>query len=308
MNWAELRSLVLDGLAQPVKRLPCQLLYGGVGAQLFEDVTEAKDYYLSRAETKLLAEAVPAIAPVVGPRARVIEPGCGSARKTRILLSGLDSPAIYVPIDIAQEQLAASAAVLRAEHPELVVTPVTADFTQMISLPPLHGGVGKTLVFFPGSTIGNFEPYAARDLMARFERMAGRRALLLLGADSNNEPSELCRAYDDSEGKTAAFNMNVLAFLNDRFGATFSMEQFEHRAIWNAPLSRIEMHLVSRCRQVVEVSGRRFRIDRGEHIITEHCYKHSPSVLARILQDSGWTVRGTFVDTEQRMRLWLAAS
>lgn len=297
---------VIVGLEQPVKRLPCRLLYGADGAELFERITETEDYYLTRSELALLAETLPTIARAVGPRSRVIEPGSGSAKKTRALLSALDSPAIYVPIDVASAQLGSSVAALRAEYPALEIVPVTADFTRPITLPAARGPFARTLVFFPGSTIGNFEPQEARRFLSGLTSMAGESALLLLGADSNNDPSELIRAYDDRDGWTAAFNRNVLAVLNATHGVTFEPGHFDHRAVWNADHSRVEMHLVSRCDQSVEVLGKRFTIDCGEHIVTEYCYKHTPSTLQTILSASGWSVQNVFVDTRQRMRLWLA--
>jgi L-histidine Nalpha-methyltransferase len=299
---------VIIGLNQPIKRLPSRLLYEADGARLFERITEVHDYYLTRSELALLAEALPIVSRVVGPQARAIEPGSGSARKTRVLLSALDSPAIYVPIDIAAEQLVGCAAALRAEYPGLEVLPVIADFTRAIVLPSPSRAFGKTLVFFPGSTIGNFEPDDARSFLSRFATAVGDEALLLLGADSNSDHADLLRAYDDRDGQTAAFNLNALTVLNTTHGATFELDRFEHRAFWDVDRSRIEMHLVSRCDQVVEISGRRLTISRGEHIVTEHCYKYAPSALEEILRDSGWIVRHVFVDAEQRMRLWLATS
>jgi dimethylhistidine N-methyltransferase len=304
----DLYTEVITGLAQPIKRLPCRLLYGGIGTKLFEDITQTEDYYLTRSELALLTKTLPGVARVVGPQARVIEPGSGSASKIRLLISALDAPAMYVPIDIAKEQLVESAATLRAEYPELTVMPMIADFTREIAMPSTICPFGKTLVFFPGSTIGNFEPEEARRFLSRLATMAGEGALLLLGADSNANSSELLRAYDDRNGITAAFNLNVLTVLNAVLKATFNLEHFAHRAFWNADRSRIEMHLVSKRDQEFEVFGRRFTLNDGEHIVTEHCYKHAPSALKGILHDSGWIVRDVFADPERRMRLWFAAA
>jgi len=161
-------------------------------------------------------------------------------------------------------------------------------------------------VFFPGSTIGNLEPDDARRFLARFAELAGRGGVLVLGADSNTDTEALLRAYDDRHGVTAAFDLNVLAHLNRSRAATFDLSAFLHRAVWNAARSRVEMHLVSRRRQVVEVDGEAIALDRGEAIVTEHCYKHAPEALAALLAAAGWRVRQVFADPDGRMRLWLA--
>src|SRR6185312_8566483 len=161
---------------------------------------------------------------------------------------------------------------------------------------------------FPGSTIGNFEPDAARQFLKRLAALAGPNAMLLLGADANGNRDELLRAYDDSESVTAEFDLNVLAHINRTHRATFDLDQFMHRAVWNAARSRIEMHLVSKRAQTVKVGDATFTFARGEPIVTEHCYKHSPDALAQILRDSGWTVTRTFADPAQRMRLWVGTA
>ncbi|HTL31705.1 MAG TPA: L-histidine N(alpha)-methyltransferase [Kofleriaceae bacterium] len=310
MNRAEaictLDDDVLAGLRAPIKRLPCRLLYDARGAELFERITAVDDYYLTRSELALLDEHLPAIAKLVGPAARVIEPGSGAGRKTRMLLAALDGPATYMPIDVAAEQLAETAAALRDTFPDLEVLPVVGDYTAPLALPPATRATRRTLVFFPGSTIGNFEPDEARRFLVRLRNDAGEGAMLLLGADGNTRRDELLRAYDDSEGVTAAFDLNVLSHVNATYHANFDRDQFMHRAVWNASRSRIEMHLVSRRKQTVTVAGERFELDRGEPIVTEHCYKHPPEVLEAILRDSGWHTTQQFVDAACRMRLWLA--
>ena len=312
MNRPEPKQLrfdeVLSGLCQPIKQLPCKLLYDAAGAELFERITEVEDYYLTRAEHALLAAELPVIAELVGPRARVIEPGSGAGKKTRMLLGALDRVATYVPIDVSADQLADNATALCSEFPGLEVLPVLGDYTQAIELPVSARPHERTLVFFPGSTIGNFEPEAARRFLASLAALAGPNAMLLLGADANANRDELLRAYDDSEGVTAEFDLNVLAHVNRTHGASFDLDQFMHRAVWNAARSRIEMHLVSKRAQTVTVAGTTFTFARGEPIVTEHCYKHSPEALAQILRDSGWSVARTFVDPARRMRLWLATA
>lgn len=300
----ELVDEVIVGLRDPLKHLPCKLLYDARGAELFERITAVEDYYLTRAEISLLEAKLPAVAHAVGPHAHVIEPGSGAGRKTRMLLAALDRPTTYVPIDVAADQLAENATTLQAEFPDLDVLPVLGDYTRVLALPARPAN-GMTVVFFPGSTIGNFEPDEARQFLRELAQLAGPDAMILLGADANANRDELLRAYDDREGVTAEFNVNVLAHINATHDANFDLAQFMHRAVWNSAKSRIEMHLVSRRAQTVTVAGHRISFARGEHIVTEHCYKHPPSALETILRDSGWHVVETFVDPDQRMRLWL---
>lgn len=297
---------VLAGLRARPKHLPCRLLYDARGAELFEQICTLPEYYLTRSEVALLEAHLPAIARALGPGVRVVEPGSGAGVKTRMLLSALEDPAGYVPIDVSGEQLDATARALRAAYPALEVEPVHGDFTRLAYLPAPHAAAARTLVFFPGSTIGNFEPDAACAFLARFRALAGPGAALLLGADSNDDPVSLVRAYDDAAGVTAAFDLNVLAHLNRSHGATFDLSRFYHRAAWDGQRHRIEMHLVSRVRQTVTVAGEPVAIERGEPIVTEHCYKHRPEVLAGLLAGAGWHVCEVFADPHGRMRLWLA--
>jgi L-histidine N-alpha-methyltransferase len=298
---------VLAGLRAPRKHLPCKLLYDARGADLFDQICDLDEYYPYRSELALLEASLPAIAGVVGPAARVIEPGSGAGKKTRMLLTALDRPAMYVPIDVSAEQLADTARALDTAFPGLAVAPIAGDYTTELTLPPARPGIAGTLVFFPGSTIGNFEPDDARRFLARFAKLAGPGALLVLGADANQDTEQLLRAYDDSQGVTAAFDLNMLTHLNRTHAATFDTSAFMHRAVWDAARSRIEMHLVSRRKQVVEVAGEAIAFERGEPIVTEHCYKHPPAVLTGLVGDAGWRVRDVFADPHGRMRLWLCA-
>ncbi len=296
---------VIAGLRAPHKHLPCKLLYDACGAALFEQICTLEEYYPYRSELALLERHLPEIARGIGPAARVIEPGSGAGKKTRMLLAALDRPASYVPIDVSAEQLADTARELAAALPGLDVVPIVADYTRPLELPPPAPGTGRTCVFFPGSTIGNFEPDDARQFLARLAELAGPGGAIVLGADSTTDPDALLRAYDDPHGVTAAFDLNVLAHLNRSHAATFDLSAFLHRAVWDAARSRVEMHLVSRRRQVVEVAGEVIALDRGEAIVTEHCYKHAPDALAALLTAAGWRVSQVFADPDGRMRLWL---
>lgn len=306
LNALERTDEVLAGLLAPNKHLPCKLLYDARGAELFEQICTVGAYYPTRAEVALLEASMTSIAAVVGTEARVIEPGSGAGTKTRMLLAALERPSAYVPIDVSEEQLVGTAVALRATFPEVDIQPVWGDYTAPLALPAAPTTAARTLVFFPGSTIGNFEPEAAREFLAHLRTLAGPSSMLLLGADANNDAHSLINAYDDPEGVTAQFNLNILAHINRTHSATFDLDAFMHRAVWNAARSRVEMHLVSRRAQTANVADRSIRFRRGEVIVTEHCYKHSPTVMAGLLARAGWQLRQVFKDPQSRMHLWLA--
>jgi len=296
---------VLAGLRASRKSLPCRLLYDDVGAELFEQICTLDAYYPTRTELALLEQHLPQIAHHVGPAARVIEPGSGDGRKTRKLLRALDAPSSYVPIDIAHDQLHRMAQALRRALPAVEIAPVTADYSAAFELPAPQRAFRRTLVFFPGSTIGNFEPGEARRFLARLAELAGGDRMLLLGADATRDPGVLLRAYDDEHGVTAAFDKNVLAHLNRTRGASFDLDAFAHRAVWNAGASRVEMQLVSQRRQVVRIAGEPISFAAGEAIVTEHCYKHTPAAMHALLAMSGWRPRQVFTAATMPFRLWL---
>ena len=223
-----------------------------------------------------------------------------------MLLAALERPSAYVPIDVSEEQLVETATALRTAFPGVDVQPVCGDYTAPLALPVAPARAARTLVFFPGSTIGNFEPGAARAFLANLRSLAGTGSMLLLGADANSDRESLVHAYDDPDGVTAAFDLNMLAHINRTHAATFDLDAFMHRAVWNAARSRVEMHLVSRRAQTVTVADRPIRFKRGEVIVTEHCYKHSPTVMADLLARAGWQLRNVFQDPQSRMHLWLA--
>jgi len=296
---------ILAGLLARPRRLPCRLLYDERGAELFERITQLDEYYPTRVELRLLDECLPKLAADIGVAARVIEPGSGAGIKTKRLLRALDHPASYIGIDVARDALEYGISRLRAEHPALDVHAIVADFTRPFSLPAPRRPIGRTVVFFPGSTIGNFEPHEAVAFLAGLRRTAGPQGRLVLGADGTRDRTTLERAYDDREGVTAAFDLNVLAHLNRARNTSFELEAFEHRAIWNERWSRIEMHLVARRAQRVLLDGHAIELGAGESIITEYSYKHEPHALRAILAAAGWQPRDVFTGREQPMRLWL---
>ena len=301
---AALRADALAGLTAPRKTLPCKWLYDAEGARLFEAITEQPEYYPTRTEIGILREQAPAIAAAVGPGATVVEFGPGDGGKAVLLLSRLDAPAAYVPVEIAPEWLDAVAARVSEEVPGVPVLPVVADFTRAFALPP---GVprGRRLGFFPGSTIGNFEPTDAADLLRRFRAALGPGARLLLGADLVKDRAVLEAAYDDAAGVTAAFNLNLLHRLNRELGADFDLSAFRHRAVWNAEEERVEMHLEALRAQRARLAGREIRFAAGETIHTENSHKYRPERLEALADAAGWKARAMWTDPGRLFSVWL---
>jgi L-histidine N-alpha-methyltransferase len=297
---------VLTGLAQTQKSIPSTWLYDHRGSELFEQITRVDEYYPARNELRILRSCAREIAEAAGPRAIVIELGSGSSRKTRLLLDALDTPQAYLPIDISEQFLRESAADLPALYAGLHVLPIVADFTRIESLPELAvlraggGDPGRCVVFFPGSTIGNFKPEAAVALLRRVRRLAGPDALLIVGADSTQDPAVLIPAYDDREGVTAEFNLNLLVRINRELMADFDLDAFHHEARFDAQHRRVEMHLVSRSAQRVSVLGRRFQFRAGESIHTENSYKYSLLAFQQLAARAGWWHAQRWVDAQAR--------
>lgn len=286
---------VLDGLSRPRKSLPCKYFYDAEGSALFDAICALDEYYPTRTETALLHERAAEIAALAGPGAALVELGSGSSVKVRILLDALDRPALYVPVDISREHLAASAARLAGDYPALTVVPVAADYVQGFALPR---GVApeRAIVFFPGSTIGNFRPAEALGFLRGLGRRLGAGCRLLIGVDLRKDRAVLEAAYDDSQGVTAAFNRNLLVRINRELDGTFDLGRFAHRALYDAARGRIEMHLESLEPQTVRVAGRPFRFAAGETIHTENSYKYSVSGFRRLAARAGWRAERSWTD------------
>ncbi len=287
------------------KTLPCKHLYDTRGVELFERITRLPEYYPTRTELAILRENLLAIAAALGPRVRLVEPGSGSSTKTRELLEALDEPAEYVPIDIAPEFLAAGETSLAQALPGLRVTPVEADFTAPLSLPPAPAGTRRTAVFFPGSTLGNFGPAAAKRLVDHLATLAGLHAggALLIGLDRVKPLAELLPAYDDAAGVTAAFNLNLLHRLNREAGETvLDPDCFRHDARWNPGAAAVEMHLVAEHAIEAELLCREIRFDAGASIHTESSHKFDDAAIEGLF--AGWRV-DAFEDAERRFGLYL---
>lgn len=289
---------VLAGLSQPQKSLPCKYLYDDAGSELFERICALPEYYPTRTETALLRDRAAEIAACIGPHARLVEFGSGAGVKVRLLLEALDRPVAYVPVDISRSPLIASALALAKDFPSLRVQPICADYTRPFALPPAPPGIAVTAGFFPGSTIGNFDPAAAEAFLARAARLLGPGAAMIVGVDLPKDRAILEAAYDDAAGVTAAFNLNLLTRINRELGADFDPEAFAHRAIWNAEESRVEMHLVSRTEQTVRIGTHRFAFREGETIHTENSYKYAPDAFATLARQAGFTPAALWTDPD----------
>nr|WP_238258539.1 L-histidine N(alpha)-methyltransferase [Methylobacterium gnaphalii] len=288
---------VWEGLSAKPKFLSAKYFYDAAGSELFEDITGLPEYYPTRAELRILDEHGAAIAAVLPAGSALVEFGAGSTVKVRRLLQHLTDLRAYVPVDVSGDFLRAQAEELRRDIPGLAVEPVVADFTHPFALPASIGDAPRA-GFFPGSTIGNFQPDEAVRLLDIFGTILGEDARLIVGVDLVKDTDVLEAAYDDAAGVTAAFNLNLLARINRELAGSFEPDNFRHRAFFNAEASRIEMHLVSHRDQEIEVAGRRFGFAAGESIHTENSYKYSVESFRALAAKAGWTACDVWTDPE----------
>jgi dimethylhistidine N-methyltransferase len=297
-----IREEVLAGLRADRKRLPPKLFYDARGAALFEEITSLEEYYPTRTELKILRTRASEIAALAGPRVALIEFGSGAGVKVRLLLDALEDPVAYVPLDISGEQLERVAASLRDEYPTVDIHPVRADYTMPFDLPAFPADT-RDVAFFPGSTIGNFEPTAAAAFLRGVRKTVGVGGGLILGVDRRKPVEVLEAAYNDSSGVTAAFNLNLLTRLNREFGADFDLNKFRHKAFFNDEASRIEMHLESLDEQVVNVAGSPIHFTVGETLWTESSYKYDLPRLEALVEEAGFHINRLW--TDERERFWV---
>jgi dimethylhistidine N-methyltransferase len=290
---------VLAGLTLPEKALPPKYFYDEAGCALFEAICELPEYYPTRTETAMMRAHAREMARCLGPDCALIEYGSGSSRKTRILIEALP-PVAYLPIDIAAGQLKDSAAELAHAFPGLAIFAVCADYSRPLDLPPLNGvNVRRRVIYFPGSTIGNFTRPEAAAFLENARKVAGPGGGLLIGVDLKKDPARLRAAYDDAQGVTARFNLNLLARINRELGADFDLTAFRHHACYNSDLGRIEMHLVSGRDQKVTIRGRPIRFRSGETIHTENSYKYSVPEFQELARDAGFAPAQCWIDSER---------
>ena len=279
---------VIAGLSSNPRTLPCKYFYDERGAALFQKICELPEYYITRTEIDILDRNRAEIASQLGPNIELIGLGTGAGTKTRVLMEALDNPAVYVSVDISEKQLLESTTLFRKIFPDLEILPVCADYLQPVVLPSPHHEAARNVVYFPGSTIGNFEPDEAAEFLRRIANVCHPDGGLLIGADLKKDPHVLEAAYNDSAGVTAQFNLNLLERVNRELGADFALDQWRHQAIYNSSVGRIEMYLISEVDQFVHIDKHKFHFRRVEKITTEFSYKYAPEDVAALAGKAGF--------------------
>jgi dimethylhistidine N-methyltransferase len=286
----DFQTAVLAGLSRAPKELPCKFFYDERGSKLFDDICALEEYYPTRTELGVLEANAERIAALIGENCQLVEFGSGSSVKIRILLDALKSVAAYTPVDISREHLIRSSQDLARDFPDIEVIAVCADYTRPFTVPRPRGTPdARRVVFFPGSTIGNFTPDAALDFLAGTAKVSGPGGGLLIGVDLKKDPKILEAAYNDREGVTAAFDLNLLLRINRELGADFDLSSWRHRAHYATATGRVEMHLVSQRRQTVHLDGSSFAFDAGETIHTENSYKYGLDEFRALASRAGFT-------------------
>jgi len=288
---------VLQGLRKPQKSIPSKYFYDEQGSRLFEQITELDEYYPTRTELNIMEKNLPEIVTLLGEKAILIELGSGSSRKTRLLLDEIPGLAGYVPVDISEEYLTKVSQTLRKEYPDLLIQPVCADYTNSLMIPDLRDSHRHYVLFYPGSTIGNFRPQKARKFLQNIAKLLNPGEGMLIGVDLVKDKEVIEAAYNDSKGVTAAFNKNLLLRLNRELGADFNPDHFSHSAFFNEKESRIEMHLISDRDQTVRVGEELFNFKEGESIHTENSYKYSLNKFRELVQP-WFTVKRVWTDKD----------
>lgn len=294
----EFAEAVRLGLAQERKEIPCRFFYDARGSKLFEEITELDEYYPTRTEIALLQRHGPEIGQLAGAGCAIVEFGSGSSRKTRILIDHMNDLAAYVPIDIADTALNEAAERLEGHYPELAILPVHADFNQEIALPETVTDVPK-IGFFPGSTIGNLSRDGAQDFLANSAELLGDDGSLVIGVDLKKDEKILTAAYDDAQGVTAEFNLNLLDRINRELGGNFDLARFKHEAVYNAEAGRIEIYIVSLADQHVTVQGETYRFAKDERMHTENSHKYSVGEFHDRAGDAGWEAERVWTDADE---------
>jgi dimethylhistidine N-methyltransferase len=285
---ADFLTDVVAGLSSNPRTIPCKYFYDERGAALFQKICELPEYYVTRTEIDILDRHRADIAAQLGPGIELIGLGTGAGTKTRILIEALKNPAVYIPVDISKKQLRQSTALFRKIFPDLEILPVCADYLQPVVLPSPRHKPARNIVYFPGSTIGNFEPDEAVQFLRRVANVCHGGGGLLIGTDLKKDPHVLEAAYNDKAGVTAQFNLNLLKRINRELGADFDLDQWRHRAIYNSNAGRIEMHLINETDQLVNLDEHKFHLLRGDKIVTEFSYKYAPEEFAALARKAGF--------------------
>lgn len=290
-------TCVLDGLGRAEKSLPCKFFYDAAGSRLFDRICELPEYYPTRTELAIMRAYGDEMAETIGEGCAIIEFGSGSSLKTRVLLDHVRSAGAYVPIDISRTHLLSAARRLAAAYRNIPILPVCADYTQEFDLPALHGL--RPVIYFPGSTIGNFEPDGAVAFLDGVRRRCGEGSGLLIGVDLKKDPAILHAAYNDTAGVTARFNLNLLERINRELDGDINPERFVHYAFYNPQCGRVEMHLLSRVHQEFRVAGRSIGLAEGETIHTENSYKYTSDDFGRLADRAGYELVRTWTDARR---------
>ena len=293
------REEVVAGLSSPRRQLPCKFFYDEQGAHLFRQICDLPEYYITRTEIKILRLHGSEIAAVLGPDIELIGLGTGAGTKTRIFLEELERPAVYVPIDISKEQLEKSSERFRKMFPNLQILPVAADYLEPFELPLPRHLSSRSVVYFPGSTIGNFEPDDACEFLSRLVDLVGEGGGLLIGVDLQKERHMIEAAYNDSAGVTAKFNKNLLARINRELGADFDLAHWQHYAVYNPADGRIEIYLISENDATVRIGDREFEFRAGERILTEYSYKHTIGGFTMLARQAGFQFQQVWTDDDR---------
>jgi dimethylhistidine N-methyltransferase len=290
------RDEVLRGLSESPRMLPCKFFYDEHGAELFQKICELPEYYITRTEIEILRLHGAEMANALGPQIELIGLGTGAGTKTRILLEELRDPVVYVPIDISNEQLEKSSARFRKMFPALQILPVAADYLEPFELPLPRKLSSRSVIYFPGSTIGNFDPDGAGEFLSRLAELAGDGGGLLIGVDLQKDRHLIEAAYNDSAGVTAQFNKNLLARINRELGGDFDLAHWQHYAIYSPAEGRIELYLISEVDQTVKIGGRAFQFHAGEKILTEYSYKHTIGGFITLARQAGFRFEQVWTD------------
>jgi L-histidine N-alpha-methyltransferase len=285
---ADFLADVVAGLSSDPRTIPCKYFYDERGAALFQKICELPEYYVTRTEIDILDRHRADIASQLGPSIELIGLGTGAGTKTQILIAALKNPAVYIPVDISKKQLRQSTALFQKIFPDLEILPVCADYLQPVVLPSPRHKPARNIVYFPGSTIGNFEPDEAVDFLRRIANVCRGGGGLLIGVDLKKDRQLLEAAYNDPASVTAQFNLNLLKRINRELGADFDLDQWRHRAIYNSNAGRIEMHLINETDQLVHLNQHKFHFLRGDKIVTEFSYKYAPEEFAALARKAGF--------------------
>jgi dimethylhistidine N-methyltransferase len=293
------RAEILAGLHQDQKQLSPKYFYDETGSRLFDEICKLPEYYPTRTELGIMRENIGAMKNLLGRRTSIIEPGSGSSLKARVLLDHVEEPAAYVPVDISREHLMKTAGQLADDYPEVEILPVCADFTRTFDLPEPSITPERNVVFFPGSTIGNFSRDAAVDLLRTMHDVVNGNGALLIGVDLMKPRQLVEPAYNDQAGVTAKFNKNILVRINREHAGEFDIDRFEHDAIYDEANNRIEMRLVSSEDQDIQIAGETIHFSKGEYIVTEHSHKYSVEEFGGMGEEADFTLREVWTDPDE---------